>query len=86
MRIDEQCWRTDFDDEQAEYAETTVRTLERDLATLEEMELITRGPSGYRARKELALAFLPRRRDIPGQEGPSVQGRLGPMDVVEWTS
>lgn len=45
-----------------EYALLTERALSRDLNQLRDMELVSRGPRGYRARKHLIQAFLPRRR------------------------
>ena len=44
------------------YAGTSAKTLQRDLAAAEEMELIERKAQGVRARRELILAFLPWRR------------------------
>lgn len=44
------------------YAGISTKTLQRDLAAVEEMELIERNPEGVRARRELILAFLPWRR------------------------
>ena len=44
------------------YAGVSVKTLQRDLVTAEEMELIERKSEGVRARRELILAFLPWRR------------------------
>ena len=43
----------------AAYARVTERTLNRDLADLEEMEIIERTRNGMRARKEIILGFLP---------------------------
>lgn len=42
-----------------EYAQSTLRTLQRDLDALEKMELLERSQKGVRARKEIILAFLP---------------------------
>jgi len=44
------------------YAGISTKTLQRDLAAVEEMELVERKPEGVRARRELILAFLPWRR------------------------
>ena len=44
------------------YAGISAKTLQRDLAAVEEMELVERKPEGVRARRELILAFLPWRR------------------------
>jgi Fic family protein len=41
------------------YSDRTVKTLTRDLNALEDLGLIAREPRGYRARKEVILAFLP---------------------------
>jgi len=41
------------------YAQSTLRTLQRDLDALEKMELLERSHKGVRARKEIILAFLP---------------------------
>lgn len=43
----------------AAYARKTRKTLSRDLNMLLKMELVIREKTGYRARKELILAFLP---------------------------
>lgn len=48
-----------------EYAGKNPRTVLRDLAELQNMELVERTPEGYRARKELILAFLPWRKPAP---------------------
>ena len=44
------------------YAGISAKTLQRDLAAVEEMELIERKSGSVRARRELILAFLPWRR------------------------
>ena len=44
------------------YARKTRKTLTRDVNALVEAELVERTPEGIRARRELVLAFLPRRR------------------------
>ena len=44
------------------YAGISAKTLQRDLAAVEAMELIERHADGVRARRELILAFLPWRR------------------------
>jgi Fic family protein len=49
----------------AEYATKTGKTLTRDLNALEEMKLLVKEADGYRARKEIILAFLPPRRIVP---------------------
>ena len=41
------------------YAGISAKTLQRDLAAVEEMGLVERKPEGVRARRELILAFLP---------------------------
>jgi Fic family protein len=41
------------------YADKTSKTLARDINALEEMKLLRREESGYRANKEIILAFLP---------------------------
>ena len=47
------------------YAGISAKTLQRDLAAVEELGLIERKPEGVRAKRELILAFLPwRRREI----------------------
>lgn len=43
----------------AAYARTSAKTLSRDLKVLENMGLIEKTDQGYRARKEVILAFLP---------------------------
>jgi Fic family protein len=43
------------------YSTKTDKTLSRDLNALETLDLLVRDPSGYRARKERILAFLPLR-------------------------
>ena len=45
------------------YATKSPKTLQRDLAELEKMNLIERTSEGIRARREIILAFLPRRAD-----------------------
>ncbi len=44
------------------YAGISAKTLQRDLAAVEELGLIERKPEGVRAKRELILAFLPWRR------------------------
>jgi hypothetical protein len=46
----------------AAYATKTAKTLSRDLSALIEMDLLELTPTGYRAKKETILAFLPLRR------------------------
>ncbi len=46
----------------AAYATKTAKTLSRDLSALITMDLLELTPSGYRAKKETILAFLPLRR------------------------
>jgi predicted transcriptional regulator len=43
------------------YAQKTTKTLSRDLRYLVDAGLIALEPKGYRARRELILAFLPAR-------------------------
>ena len=43
----------------AAYARKTTKTLSRDINTLNEMELLVKDKDGYRARREVILAFLP---------------------------
>jgi Fic family protein len=43
------------------YAKRTLKTLARDLNAVTESGLVIKTPKGYRARKELILAFLPQR-------------------------
>jgi Fic family protein len=48
------------------YAGKSAKTMQRDLAAVEDLGLIERKPEGVRARRELILAFLPwRRMDTP---------------------
>lgn len=47
----------------ASYAGKTDKTLTRDLNARPVVDLIERGPGGYRARREMLLAFLPLRVD-----------------------
>ena len=47
------------------YARKTRKTLMRDLNELERMNLVERGPEGYRARSEQILAFLPPKASRP---------------------
>ena len=47
----------------AAYAKVTERTLNRDIADLEEIGLVERTRTGIRARKEIILGFLPPSRD-----------------------
>lgn len=47
----------------AAYATKTAKTLSRDLSALIEMGLLELTAGGYRAKKEVILAFLPLRRD-----------------------
>jgi Fic family protein len=51
------------------YAGISAKTLQRDLATVEELGLIERKPEGVRAKRELILAFLPWRRVNAKPEG-----------------
>ncbi|HEX3683118.1 MAG TPA: DeoR family transcriptional regulator [Bryobacteraceae bacterium] len=51
-----------------EYKDMADRTIIRDLETLEEMGLILRGTGGWRAQKEIILAFLPTCTSISGGE------------------
>jgi predicted transcriptional regulator len=54
------------------YAGTSAKTLQRDLAAVEELGLIERKAEGVRAKRELILAFLPwRRTNIKGQAANS---------------
>lgn len=48
----------------AAYAGRTRKTLSRDVNALVEAELVERTPEGVRARLEIVLAFLPRRRPL----------------------
>lgn len=59
------------------YAETTEKTLSRDLNALENLELVVKEDGGYRAKKEIILAFLPSRHDArkPPPQAPA-QGDL----------
>lgn len=57
------------------YADTTEKTLSRDLNALEALELIVRENGGYRARREAILAFLPHRHEPSAVPAP-VQGDL----------
>lgn len=53
------------------YSKKTEKTLSRDLNSLEQLDLVAREPDGYRARKEVILAFLPlrnRSQDVPAQK------------------
>ncbi len=64
------------------YASKTEKTLARDLSALIEMKLVEKSEAGYSARREMILAFLPRRapvraagsEDSPPQSRPS-EGR-----------
>ena len=47
----------------AAYAKVTERTLNRDIADLEEIGLVERTRTGIRARKEIILGFLSPSRD-----------------------
>jgi Fic family protein len=51
------------------YSRKTEKTLSRDLNALEEQGLIERDERGYRACKEIILAFLPVRHRANGEEG-----------------
>jgi len=54
----------------AYYASKTQKTISRDLNELSKMGLIEKTPQGIRARKEIILAFLPKRRmKIPNESG-----------------
>jgi hypothetical protein len=54
------------------YAGISAKTLQRDLAAVEELGLIERKAEGVRAKRELILAFLPwRRTNIKGQAANS---------------
>lgn len=44
------------------YAGISAKTLQRDLAAVEEMGLVERGADGVLAKREVILAFLPWRR------------------------
>jgi len=44
------------------YAGKTSKTLARDLIELQKLDLIVKTPQGYRAHREIMLAFLPERR------------------------
>lgn len=52
----------------AAYASKTTKTLARDLSALIDMDLLELTPSGYRAKKETILAFLPLRRTHDTEE------------------
>ncbi len=60
------------------YARSTDKTLIRDLNAMCEAGLIVKTPDGYRAHKELILAFLPQRADVypHGDEGDVPQKGL----------
>lgn len=59
----------------ATYARLTVKTLSRDLASLEQLGLVERLPGGYRARTDLVKALEPRRRtpDDAGRPGQAAR-------------
>ena len=59
------------------YAGISAKTLQRDLATVEEMELIERKAEGVRTRRELILAFLPWRR-VEATSKPTTKGTPKP--------
>lgn len=46
------------------YSKKTEKTLSRDLNALEKLDLVSLEPTGYRARKEIILAFLPLRNRV----------------------
>jgi len=57
------------------YSTKTEKTLTRDLNALEKQGLIARDERGYRARKEIILAFLPVRHRGNGEEGRETRRR-----------
>lgn len=48
----------------AAYARKTSKTLSRDVNALQKMELLVREKGGFRARKEIILAFLPPKAEV----------------------
>lgn len=66
------------------YADTTEKTLSRDLNALESLDLIVRENGAYRAKKEIILAFLPFRHDARKQllRQPVQQELLGLEEAV----
>lgn len=59
----------------AEYAARTPKTVARDVAALVAMALLEQTPTGYRANKDLVLAFLPLRRQPQEAAKPIRRGR-----------
>ena len=57
------------------YATKSPKTLQRDLAELEKLNLITRTPEGIRANREIILAFLPMRATASSPAKPSGPGK-----------
>lgn len=53
------------------YATKTAKTLQRDMSTLEYMDLVTRTPEGVRANREVILAFLPWRKKPASPDKPA---------------
>lgn len=54
----------------AQYATKTPKTITRDMNKLKKLDLVEVGPSGYRARIELMLAFLPTSLNKPTSPAP----------------
>jgi hypothetical protein len=52
------------------YARISAKTLQRDLAAVEELGLVERKAEGVRTKRELILAFLPWRRTKSGEQTP----------------
>lgn len=48
----------------AAYARKTSKTLSRDVNTLQKMELLVKEKNGFRARKEIILAYLPPKAEV----------------------
>ena len=59
-----------------EYKGKTTKTITRDLNYLHEKDLIARTAKGYRAKKEIILAFLPTRKQENTQENSEAQQPL----------
>lgn len=63
------------------YAGTTDRTLSRDIKVLEEMGLIRRTAEGYKAQRELILAFLPLRHRATKRPPVAESNIVSPVSV-----
>ena len=57
------------------YATKSPKTLQRDLAELERLNLITRTPEGIRANREIILAFLPMRATASSEPKPGIPAK-----------